>query len=115
MTSQTASTPPHWSRSRCPATPSDGWPGYIHAAPCIAITPSPAIRNQLALSWGTQPHLVTHVDSSEEMLRIVDQTVLAIGGFAPGDGVVIVAGAPPHTIGLTDLLRVHRLGANHRT
>ena len=83
--------------------------------PLIAITPSPAIRNQLALSWGTQPHLVTHVDSSEEMLRIVDQTVLAIGGFAPGDGVVIVAGAPPHTIGLTDLLRVHRLGANDRT
>ena len=33
VTSQTASTPPHWSRSRCPATPSDGWPGYIHAAP----------------------------------------------------------------------------------
>jgi pyruvate kinase len=83
--------------------------------PLIAITPSPAIRNQLALSSGTQPHLVTDVDSSDEMLRIVDQTVLAIGGFAPGDGVVIVAGAPPHTIGLTDLLRVHRLGANDRS
>jgi pyruvate kinase len=64
--------------------------------PLIAITPSPAIRNQLALSWGTQPHLVTDVDSSDEMLRIVDQTVLAIGGCTPGDRVVIVAGAPPH-------------------
>ena len=83
--------------------------------PLIAITPSPAIRNQLALSWGTQPHLVTDVDSSDEMLRIVDQTVLAIGGCTPGDRVVIVAGAPPHTIGLTDLLRVHRLGANDRS
>ena len=24
--------------------------------PLLAITPSPAIRNQLALTWGTQPH-----------------------------------------------------------
>jgi pyruvate kinase len=31
-------------------------------------------------------------------------------GFARGDVVVIVAGAPPHTVGVTDLLRVRRLG-----
>jgi hypothetical protein len=29
--------------------------------------------------------------------------------------VVIVAGVPPHTIGLTDLFRVHRLGAGDTT
>ena len=67
------------------------------------------MRNQLALSWGTEPVLVAEVESSEGMVRIVDQTVLAMDGFSRGD-VVIVAGAPPHTIGVTDLLRVHRLG-----
>ena len=49
------------------------------------------------------------------MVRVVDQAVLALDGYARGDGVVIVAGAPPHTIGVTDLLRVHRLGADDRT
>jgi pyruvate kinase len=49
------------------------------------------------------------------MVRIVDQAVLALDGFVRGEGVVIVAGAPPHTIGLTDLFRVHRLGAGDTT
>ena len=83
--------------------------------PLIAITPNPGVRNQLALSWGTEPVLVADVESSDAMVRIVDQAVLALDGYGRGDGVVIVAGAPPHTIGVTDLLRVHRLGAEDRT
>jgi hypothetical protein len=35
---------------------------------------------------------------------------LAMDAFAGGDIVVIVAGASPHAVGVTDLLRVHRLG-----
>ena len=83
--------------------------------PLIAITPVAAVRNQLAMSWGTQALLVPDAQSAEEMVRLVDQAVLAVDGFAPGDEVVIVAGAPPHTIGLTDLLRVYRLGADTAT
>jgi pyruvate kinase len=45
-------------------------------------------------------------------MELVDDALLTNGDFARGDVVVIVAGAPPHTIGLTDLLRVHRLGAD---
>jgi pyruvate kinase len=82
--------------------------------PLVAITPNPAVRNQLALSWGTEPVLVADVESSDALVRIVDDAVLALEGFTPGDGVVIVAGAPSHTIGLTDLLRVHRLGADDK-
>ena len=83
--------------------------------PLVAITPNPGVRNQLALSWGTEPVLVADVASSDAMVRIVDQAVLAFDGYGRGDGVVIVAGAPPHTIGVTDLLRVHQLGAEDRT
>jgi pyruvate kinase len=43
-------------------------------------------------------------------VQVVDETLLAMDDFSRGDIVVIVAGAPPHTIGITDLLRVHRLG-----
>ena len=40
--------------------------------------------------------LVADVESSDAMVRIVDQAVLALDGFVRGEGVVIVAGAPPH-------------------
>jgi pyruvate kinase len=83
--------------------------------PLIAITPVREVRDQLALSWGARAVLVPNVDSAEDMVRVVDETVLAMDGFTPGDVVVIVAGAPPHTIGLTDLLRVHQLGADYST
>jgi pyruvate kinase len=76
----------------------------------VAITPNTAVRNELALSWGTEPLLVPDVESSDDIVRVVDQVMLGMEGFAAGDGVVIVGGAPPHTIGLTDLLRIHRLG-----
>ncbi len=68
------------------------------------------MRDQLALSWGTRAVLVPDVASAEDMVRVVDEAVLAMDGFARGDVVVIVAGAPPHTVGVTDLLRVRRLG-----
>ena len=78
--------------------------------PLVALTPVREVRDQLALSWGTRAVLVPDVASAEDMVRVVDEALLAMDGFARGDVVVIVAGAPPHTIGLTDLLRVRRLG-----
>ena len=73
--------------------------------PLVALTPDRAVRDQLALSWGTTPVLVPDVESAEDMVQVVDETLLAMDGFTRGDVVVIVAGAPPHTIGVTDLLR----------
>jgi len=77
--------------------------------PLIALTPVRQVRDQLALSWGTRAVLVPDVGSAEDMVRAVDDALLA-GGLAAGDVVVVVAGAPPHAIGVTDLLRVRRLG-----
>jgi pyruvate kinase len=79
--------------------------------PLVALTPDRAVRDQLALSWGTTAVLVPNVESAEDMVRVVDETLLAMDDFTRGDIVVVVAGAPPHTIGVTDLLRVHRLGS----
>ena len=77
--------------------------------PLVALTPVRAVRDQLASSWGTRAVLVPDVGSAEDMVRVVDDALLGMG-FAAGDVVVVLAGAPPHTIGLTDLIRVHRLG-----
>ncbi len=78
--------------------------------PILAFTPDPSVRSRLALSWGTETFLVPPVDSTDTMIRQVDQAMLSIGRFMPGDVVVVLAGSPHGTIGSTNLLRVHRLG-----
>jgi pyruvate kinase len=78
--------------------------------PLLAFTPEQEVRSQLSLTWGTETFLVPKVDSTDEMVRQVDISMLSIGRYQPGDLVVIVAGSPPGTIGSTNLIRVHRLG-----
>jgi pyruvate kinase len=78
--------------------------------PLLAFTPQPEVRNQLAMSWGVETFLVDYVTSTDAMVRQVDNAILSIGRFRPGDIVVIVAGSPPGTVGSTNLIRVHRLG-----
>ena len=78
--------------------------------PLLAFTPVPEVRNQLALTWGTETFLVPEVSTTDQMIRQVDQAMLSIGRYQPGDLVVIVAGSPPGTVGSTNLIRVHRLG-----
>jgi pyruvate kinase len=78
--------------------------------PLLAFTPEPPVRNQLALTWGTETFLVPRVETTDAMVRQVDQAMLSIGYYQPGDLVVIVAGSPPATVGSTNLVRVHRLG-----
>jgi pyruvate kinase len=45
------------------------------------------------------------------MVGLVDQGLTSIGRHKDGDLVVIVGGSPPGTVGSTNLIRVHRLGA----
>ena len=78
--------------------------------PLLAFTPNPAIRSQLALTWGTETFIVPTVDTTDEMIHQVDTALLSIGRYKKGDLVVIVAGSPPGTVGSTNLIHVHRIG-----
>ncbi|GAA2011331.1 pyruvate kinase [Nakamurella flavida] len=78
--------------------------------PVLAFTPLASVRNQLSLTWGTQTFEVASVETTDEMVSLVDQAMLRAPGYEHGDTVVIVAGAPPNTPGSTNLIRVHRLG-----
>ena len=78
--------------------------------PLLAFTPEESVRSQLALTWGTETFLVSSVDTTDQMVRQVDQAMLSLGRSQRGDMVVIVAGSPPGTVGSTNLIRVHRLG-----
>jgi pyruvate kinase len=79
--------------------------------PLVACTPDGAVRNQLALCWGVQTHLVPMVQHTDDMFRQVDLTLTEAGTAGLGDYVVIVAGSPPGRPGSTNTLRVHRVGS----
>jgi pyruvate kinase len=78
--------------------------------PLLAFTPLPEIRSQLALTWGTETFIVPHINTTDGMIRQVDESLLNLGRYKRGDLVVIVAGAPPGTVGSTNLIHVHRIG-----
>ena len=79
--------------------------------PLLAFTPVPAVRAQLALSWGTETFLVPFVEHTDDMFQQVDQALLGMHFADVGDFVVVTAGSPPGTPGSTNTLRVHRLGS----
>jgi pyruvate kinase len=79
--------------------------------PLLAFTPERAVRDQLALAWGTEAFLVPFVQHTDDMFRQVDHAMLGLGRGKPGDYVVVVAGSPPNAPGSTNTLRVHQLGS----
>ena len=78
--------------------------------PLLAFTPLPEVRSQLALTWGTETFIVPFMETTDGMIRQVDESLLALGRYKRGDLVIIVAGAPPGTVGSTNMIHVHRIG-----
>jgi pyruvate kinase len=78
--------------------------------PLLAFTPDPAVRSQLALSWGVETFLVDPVAHTDDMVKQVDEALLTIGRCQQGEQVVIVAGSPPGIPGSLNAMRVHRMG-----
>ncbi len=83
---------------------------YRSVVPVLAFTPVPAVRSQLALSWGVETFLVPSVEHTDEMVMQVDRTLLELGRLDEGQQVVIVAGSPPGIAGSTNALRLHVMG-----
>jgi pyruvate kinase len=83
---------------------------YRSPIPVLAFTPTPAVRNQLALTWGVETFLVPEVRHTDEMVKQVDASLLELGRVEIGDRIVIIAGSPPGIVGGTNAMRVHRMG-----
>ncbi len=83
---------------------------YRGPIPMLAFTPVDAVRSQLSLSWGIETFKAPPVEHTDEMVRQVDEALLAIGRVKEGDLVVIIAGSPPGIPGSTNALRIHRMG-----
>ncbi len=78
--------------------------------PLLVFTPHQAVRSQLALTWGARTFLCPDVNSSDEMMRVLDRELLQLPEYDEGDMVVVVAGTPPGISGNTNMIQVHRTG-----
>jgi pyruvate kinase len=83
---------------------------YRSPIPLLAFTTEPAIRSQLALTWGVETFISPTVHHTDEMVHAVDSALVSLNRCAIGDKIVIVAGSPPGSPGKTNALRVHRIG-----
>ncbi|NBU23983.1 MAG: pyruvate kinase, partial [Actinobacteria bacterium] len=72
--------------------------------PVLAFTPNEDVRRKLALVWGATTYLVDKVKHTDDMIKQVDEIMLASGKCRVGDEVVIVAGSPPGIPGSTNSL-----------
>ena len=78
--------------------------------PMLAFTPDRKTQKRLALSWGVNAQLVDQVDTTDEMVNMVDHYLKERGEVTDGDLVVVVAGTPVGTPGSTNTIFVHKVG-----
>jgi pyruvate kinase len=80
--------------------------------PLLVFTSDPAVRSQLTVVWGAEVFIVPDVETTDQMVAIIDEAMLRLRRGKPGDLVVLVAGMPPGVPGQTNALRVHRLSGS---
>lgn len=83
---------------------------YRGTIPVLAFTTTDRVRSQLSLTWGIETFKTGDVEHTDEMVRQVDEALLAIGRVKEGDLVVLIAGSPPGIPGSTNAMRIHRMG-----
>jgi len=78
--------------------------------PMIAFTPDAGTQKRLALSWGVQAELVPAVESTDDMVSLVDSYLKDSGRAVDGDYVIVVSGTPVGIPGTTNSFFVHKVG-----
>jgi pyruvate kinase len=78
--------------------------------PMVGLSPDPAVVRRLALSWGVLPLQMATQTSTDDLVWVAVEQVVAAGLVTEGDHVLVLAGAPDRPSGAaTDVLRVVRI------
>lgn len=78
--------------------------------PIFAFTPKPRTYKQLGIMWGVIPHLVAHVDTIEEMTKVVEEAMILSTPIKPGQQVVLICGFPISSECPANLALLHTVG-----
>ena len=79
----------------------------------VALTPSIEVQSELALIWGVEPLITTPADSTEEMLKSGERTLLKSGIVQKGDLIVMMAGRLSG-LGLSSSVTIYTVGGDAR-
>ncbi|WIM66923.1 pyruvate kinase [Corynebacterium breve] len=82
--------------------------------PILVFTPRQEVRSQLALTWGAETFLCREVASTDDMIKVMDESLLAMEEYNEGETMVVIAGTPPGVAGTTNMIHVHQLGEDTR-
>lgn len=80
------------------------------ALPILAFTPEEDAYNRMNFYWGVTPHLVPHVTSLEEMVKVVESTMLTAKTVEHGQQVILICGFPIPAVRPTNLALLHKVG-----
>ncbi|WP_457098399.1 pyruvate kinase [Microbacterium sp. P5_E9] len=82
-----------------------------HRIPILSFTDQATTRSRNAYLWGVETFLVPRARTTDELMALLDDTLVRSGRAEQGDRVVVTAGAPPGSAGSTNNVRVHIIGA----
>ncbi|MBP0724046.1 pyruvate kinase [Bacillus sp. RG28] len=84
---------------------------YRPKAPILAITHDERINRRLALVWGVETSMTEKANSTDEMLESAMNSAQNANFVHNGDTVIITAGIPVGETGMTNLMKIHVVGA----
>lgn len=79
--------------------------------PILAFTPNPQTYRRMGLFWGVQPHLVEHSNTLEEMIHVVEASMVTSALIRPGQQIVVICGFPVSASRPTNLALLHTVGS----
>jgi pyruvate kinase len=79
----------------------------------VALTQSADVQNALVLIWGVEPLICDSADSTEEMLKVGEKTLLESGVVKKGEMVVVMAGRLSG-LGLSTSVSIYSVGGESR-
>lgn len=78
-------------------------------APVLAFTPEKSTYFQLPMLWGVIPHLVPFANTLEDMLKVVEETIVSATSIQPGQQVVLISGFPVGAMCPPNLALLHTI------
>ena len=85
------------------------------STPILALSPNRSMARRLALVWGIHSVVTDDARSLNDLVQRASRISAEEGFTKPGDRIIITAGVPFGTAGVTNLLRIASIGADGKS
>lgn len=84
---------------------------YRPETPIVAIMDNESMIRRLAFTWGVRGVLIPKIVSTDDLFAMVENVLTTEGWAETEDLIVVTAGVPSLRRGTTNMVKVHRMGA----